>query len=188
MVVPPCVYKLKIAGTKLYAAWYEKVKHMKLLVISDTHGNLDWMQLAVRQEDPDFLIHLGDYTADAEYLKKKYPKLPILSVRGNCDWDDFQTREEALASYGGVCILAVHGHRYGVKNSLLRLLFAAKERAVQIALFGHTHCSYCENKDGLWMMNPGACSGAYPTYGVIQIVDSAAVCSIHSFDEGEDAQ
>ena len=38
---------------------------MKLLILSDSHGEQEFMQLAVRRERPDAVIHLGDHCADA---------------------------------------------------------------------------------------------------------------------------
>ena len=58
---------------------------MKLLILSDSHGEQEFMQLAVRRERPDAVIHLGDHCADADRLAEEFCGLPVLSVRGNCD-------------------------------------------------------------------------------------------------------
>lgn len=34
---------------------------MKILLISDTHGQLDWIEKRVEQTKPDFVIHAGDF-------------------------------------------------------------------------------------------------------------------------------
>lgn len=57
---------------------------MKLLILSDSHGEQEFMQLAVRRERPDAVIHLGDHCADADRLAEEFCGLPVLSVRGNC--------------------------------------------------------------------------------------------------------
>ena len=76
----------------------------------------------------------------------------------------------------GTVIFAVHGHRYHVKNGLLSLRYAALEQGAHIALFGHTHCPYCEFRDGLWLLNPGACGGSNPTCGVITMENHKIFC------------
>ena len=113
---------------------------MKLLILSDSHGTMKYIQDAIERESPTHVIHLGDYTRDAQVLAQLYPMLPLLSVRGNCDYCD-STQELRLAEYDGVRVLMAHGHRYGVKSGLLRYLLAAKENQVDVALFGHTHCA-----------------------------------------------
>lgn len=162
---------------------------MKILVFSDTHGHCASMCTAIDREMPDYVIHLGDHTRDAENLRSLYPMLPILSVRGNCDYNDWSTPEIHVANFDGVQILCVHGHNYNVKGGLLRLYMAAKEKAVQIALFGHTHCAYCEEKDGLWLLNPGTCGrGNTATYAIVTVNNGKVACKIHTIDERTDVR
>ena len=133
------------------------------------------MLAAVRQERPDALVHLGDHANDARALAKEYPRLPLVTVKGNCDLAT-DAPEQARMNWDGTVIFAVHGHRYHVKNGLLSLRYAALEQGAHIVLFGHTHCSYCEYQDGLWLLNPGACGGIRPTCGVITIENHKISC------------
>lgn len=157
---------------------------MKILVLSDSHGNCDKMRQAIEKEKPDHVFHLGDHSDDAQILRREYPTLPIVSVRGNCDWADRITQESAQGVYDGVSIWAVHGHLFGVKSGLLRLYLAAKEKAARVVLFGHTHCPYCEERDGIWLMNPGSCAyGTVTNYGLIEISDGHSRCYLSSINE-----
>lgn len=151
---------------------------MKLLVFSDSHGETAHMLAAVRQEQPDVLLHLGDHAADADALAEAFPFTPLYRVRGNCDFFETNVPEQALLQYEGVTLFAVHGHRYGVKNGLLRLLYAAREKGAAVALFGHTHCPLCEREGDVYLLNPGACGGYAPTYGVVELQNGAAVCRV----------
>lgn len=158
---------------------------MKILVLSDSHGSVNFMCSAIDAEKPHCVIHLGDYTGDAGYLNEKYPFLPVVSVKGNCDYADFMTPDQCECTYDGIKIFCVHGHKYNVKNGLLRLSLAAKEKSVHVALFGHTHCAFCEKKDDMWMMNPGTCKeGSRQTYGIIEISGGSAICRIKTETEG----
>ena len=142
---------------------------MKLIVFSDSHRELSYMREAIALEQPDFLLHLGDHDRDAEQLGREYPMLPLLCVRGNCDgWSD--TPLTLTAVYGGVRIFLCHGHSYGVKGGPLRAIFAAREQQADVLLFGHTHTPFLEEtEDGLTILNPGACGGWRPSYGLIGI-------------------
>lgn len=151
---------------------------MKILVLSDSHGSLQHMVQAVETEKPNHVIHLGDHVRDAEDLSRQFPMLPILMIRGNCDFGS-DCREQALAEFEGVRILAAHGHRYGVKSGLLRYALAARENFADVALFGHTHHAVCEEEHGIWLMNPGSCGyGCRPSYGVIEIKNGRAACRL----------
>ncbi len=155
---------------------------MNILVFSDTHRNTEPMLHVIEQETPDHVIHLGDHMRDAEEIQRRFQMLPVLSVKGNCDFEP-DGREQVLAEFCGIRILAVHGHRYGVKSSLLRYQYAAKENQADVALFGHTHQAYCEHHEGLWLMNPGSCSGLKPSYGWIKIENTQVSCQIKYMDD-----
>lgn len=55
-------------------------------------------------------------------------------------------------------ILFSHGHTFGVKYSLDRIYYKAKEIGAKIVLFGHTHCRYYSYEDGVHILNPGSAS------------------------------
>ena len=150
---------------------------MNILVFSDTHRDIEPMLHVIEHDAPDHVIHLGDHIRDTEEIQRRFQMLPVLSVKGNCDFEP-DGREQALADFFGIRILAVHGHRYGVKSGLLRYHFAAKENQVDVALFGHTHQAYCEYHDGIWLMNPGSCSALRPSYGQIIIENKQVSCQI----------
>ena len=46
----------------------------KLLVFSDSHGNVANMADTVRLEQPDGILHLGDLVRDAQRLGEQYTK------------------------------------------------------------------------------------------------------------------
>lgn len=58
---------------------------MKMLVLSDSHGNLDNMVRAVEQTRPNRIVHLGDVMRDGEKLHALFPAIPFDQVPGNCD-------------------------------------------------------------------------------------------------------
>ena len=70
---------------------------MKLLILSDSHREMEYMRDAVRRERPDAVIHLGDLVPDADRLAEEFPGLPVLSVRGNCDFPSHRARRSCCA-------------------------------------------------------------------------------------------
>ncbi len=151
---------------------------MKLLIFSDSHGELLPMRDAIRRERPDAVLHLGDHAGDAFTLSQEFYDLPIAYVRGNCDRDFPPCAETYERTLEGVRIFAAHGHRFGVKYDRLRFSLAAQERGATLALYGHTHCPDCTQQEGLWLLNPGACGGRTPTYGVALLTNGTLHCAV----------
>ena len=92
---------------------------MKILVISDTHGELKTAEnVMLRHDDVDLTVHLGDFYKDAKKLEELTEK-KILAVKGNCDgaYDDgeFAVLE---TEFGKIYIS--HGHLENVKSGFLR--------------------------------------------------------------------
>ena len=145
---------------------------MKILIFSDSHGTMQYMCEAIEKEHPDYVIHLGDHAQDAKELSIYYRDLPITWVKGNCDhfYDAPLTK---LVTYDGKKVFLCHGHTYGVKGGLLRVVYAAKEAGADILLFGHTHIPFHDQSQELILLNPGACGDknyfGKPTYGIMEL-------------------
>ena len=148
---------------------------MKILVLSDSHGCMKYMQQAIEKERPNLICHLGDGARDVELLRQRYLQTPILGVPGNCDRPAPDIPLTQITQEAGVRILLTHGHSYGVKSGLLRLRLAAQEAGCQIALFGHTHVPYCKQTEGVWLLNPGSCRTKL-RYGVIAVENGQPLC------------
>lgn len=146
---------------------------MKLLVLSDSHGSVEPMVRAAAFEKPDAIVHLGDMWDDAEELQRRVPGIQVYHVAGNCDftWGDVRIREEIRPIFDGVRMLAVHGHRYNVKSTLIQLLFAAMEQDAKVALYGHTHVADATEQNGILLLNPGTCRGCHGTYAIVDVAD-----------------
>ncbi len=136
---------------------------------------------AVEREMPDRVFHLGDHLSDAEDLSNAFPELDFLYVPGNCDFGA-QAPASVLTEAGGYRMFLTHGHLFGVKSDLTRLKLEARRTGADIALFGHTHIPCCVQEDGLWLLNPGACSSLRPSYGLVLIENGGISCEIRGFD------
>ena len=171
--------------TIAYAGIGGKVLKMKLLVLSDSHGELTYMQLAYEREKPDVVIHLGDLIPDAKGFLQANPGMRLLQVAGNCDGYHFDPgiSERMVTELDGVRFFITHGHKQKVKFGLMLLNFAAQEAGAEVALFGHTHTAHCKKHGGLWMLNPGSCNSSRGSYGVIEIRNQKPDCKIVWFQD-----
>ncbi len=154
---------------------------VKMLLLSDTHGNLGPARRIITHINPDQILHLGDMIADARKLRMEFPQNPMMYVPGNCDMLPTGTLFSAITEVDGCRIFYTHGHEQHVKLSLMRLELAARESQVQVAAFGHTHQPYCECINGLWLVNPG--SAHYKmNYALIEIDNGVPCCSLHTIE------
>lgn len=153
---------------------------MKILVMSDTHRNVNNAINLINYigQKIDAIIHLGDCDKDAERIMKLYPNIPMYYVYGNCDFCS-NVEDEQILSFNRIKILITHGHKYSVKWGYDKIAYVAKEKEVQIALFGHTHIAVIEYIDNILIMNPGSISlprdSYIPTYGMLDINDNGLI-------------
>ena len=144
---------------------------MKILVLSDSHGNLPAMVQAVEESRPDRMIHLGDCWEDAQQLHRCFPGIPLEQVPGNCDFHS-TTPPETLLTLAGKRVLLCHGHTYRVKESLMPAGYAAESRQLDAFLFGHTHRPFLEERRGCLFLNPGSIgSSPQPSYALLTLAD-----------------
>lgn len=144
---------------------------MKILVLSDSHGNLANMVRAVDISAPRMILHLGDCWRDGERLHALFPDIPFEQVPGNCDFRPSEPSERLLF-LEDKRVLICHGHTYGVKQSLLSAGYAAEEQNLDLFLFGHTHKPLVDMRGKTLFLNPGSI-GDYrqPFYGIVTILN-----------------
>ena len=64
-----------------------KRQEMRILVVSDSHGNDGNLRRAIlAQPKAEVVIHLGDGEEELLRAKRSFPEKMFLAVRGNCDW------------------------------------------------------------------------------------------------------
>ncbi len=144
---------------------------MKILVLSDTHGDAKTACLVVEKENPRMIFFLGDGWRDSDAIIEQFPDTPLFRVPGNCDY--FQSAKNApeqIVAVEGFRILLCHGHTYGVKQGFWEAEQAAKRENLDAFLFGHTHEPLCRRRGKTLYFNPGSLGmGFPPTYGALNV-------------------
>ena len=154
---------------------------MTLLIVSDTHGRSDRLKrLFDMHKNVDALIFLGDGLSDLDRAGVQNYNFTVFAVKGNCDalggsLLTICAREELTFNFEGVNFYALHGHTRQVKSSLMRAVYAADEKGVDVLLFGHTHeplLTYISSEEynlsrPIYAFNPG--SLASHSYGLCEI-------------------
>lgn len=149
---------------------------MRILVISDSHGDSCAVREAVAQQpSAKMLFFLGDGEYDLRFLENVNTGLFIHKVKGNCDYGS-SLPASVTDEVNGVRIYATHGYLEQVKYTREGLLQRAADNKASIALYGHTHVpdtTYC---DGIWMVNPGSIREG--SYAVVDIEKNGGIMPI----------
>ncbi|MEG1365169.1 MAG: metallophosphoesterase family protein, partial [Cetobacterium sp.] len=90
---------------------------MKILVISDSHSQLDYIYDIIVQESPDSVICAGDHSTDAEAIAYAFPEIQFYIVKGNCDYYDTKHDNEMFVKIGNKFFFITHGHLYDAKKT-----------------------------------------------------------------------
>ena len=162
---------------------------MKILVLSDSHGNLDNMVRAVETVQPRLIIHLGDCWGDALRLQKRFPNIPMEQVPGNCDRYRVppHVSEILITRVFGVDFYMTHGHKHRVKSTMGLLTAAARVARVQAVLYGHTHIPDCRKEGDLWILNPGSSGSWGGSAGIIEVEDGKILsCRNYRYGDQEE--
>lgn len=143
---------------------------LKILVLSDSHGVLEFMRRCVEAVRPDVVLHLGDMVRDGETLAGEYPDIRFFQVAGNCDSGrvPMDYPEALVESFLGNRVYMTHGHLHGVKIFLSKLLADGSQCGANIILYGHTHRADCFMDGDCLVMNPGA-AGYGGSAGIIEL-------------------
>jgi putative phosphoesterase len=160
-----------------------KALHMKIGVVSDTHGNTDLLETAVdwmvRKHKIAMLCHLGDEYDDVRGLEDRY--LEIVQVPGIYDerYKDGSLPAKLCETVLGLAILLAHSCEKDVSKGDVQ--------RSDIILYGHTHREELRLVDGKLFMNPGHLKGPLdknmpPTFGMLTIQDRSASAAIYGLD------
>ncbi len=124
---------------------------MRIILVSDSHGNKDGFEKLMTNEKFDYLFFLGDGLSDIGLYDNMEN---IIAVSGNCDFFSVVPNERVI-NIGKYKIFATHGNSYGVKGGLAKIQARAEEEMVNFVFFGHTHKPTIELINNIYYLNPG---------------------------------
>lgn len=141
---------------------------MRLLVLSDSHGNTyNLRQAILAHPEADRIIFLGDGERDIDAVTDEIGRRPLTVVRGNCDSSFSMLPEMDLIEIDGHTVYCTHGYVERVKYGPGLLLEKAERLGADIILYGHTHYQEADYDDGVYIMNPGSINEY--EYGIVDV-------------------
>ncbi len=155
---------------------------MKLLIMSDTHGDAEVIdKVRSFHPDADAIVHCGDSELPYDHQALE----GIERVCGNCDrGTDFP--EEKVFRVGDTTVFVTHGHLFNVKSTILSLTYRAKELGADICCFGHSHVLGAEKINDTLFINPGSLlkprGRAEKTFVIVEIGQDSYVMNCFTDD------
>ena len=140
---------------------------MKILVFSDSHGDLEIMKKVIGWERPDYVFHLGGRVIDAESLCEQLPDLPLVWTYGHRDygWPLHEKRKEVVTAEG-VRFMLYPTYEFSPEMIALPRIYASLKRECDVLLTARDEKPLKKEICDLRILNPGACGrGRRPSYG-----------------------
>ncbi len=162
---------------------------MRILVVSDTHGQCDRVYQVYKKlisEAPiDVIVHCGDYSSDALEIQARL-RIHVAWVKGNCDGcfddDNWSILETEFGNF-----LITHGHMENVNISQQNLYYKTLENDCVGAFYGHTHRGVYTQLGDVYLMNPGSLTkprdGTGGTFGLVVTTEDSIWGKIYRYED-----
>lgn len=149
---------------------------MRLLILADSHGNLEDLQKIIREKGSsvDFIIHLGDNYSDMEQFN--FPN--VIKIPGVYDpeYENRLIKHRIIKDFGKIKVLLSHtktSHPNDFEHDIKPEDVIAR-KTVKVMLYAHTHLYDAKVEGGILFVNPGHLKredkkGMPPTYAVVEI-------------------
>ncbi len=169
----------------------QKHEIVKIGLVSDTHMPHsarrlpDQLVRAFREQRPDIIAHMGDFTSlEVRDMLERFA--PVEAIAGNNDGPDivriFGRRK--ILEVGDVRIGMVHGDG-SAKTTVERAWRSFSNEKVHAVLFGHSHIPYCEQREGVWLVNPGSPTdkrrNPLYSYGMLEVKNGQIIPKLYFF-------
>ncbi|PKL38010.1 MAG: hypothetical protein CVV44_12640 [Spirochaetae bacterium HGW-Spirochaetae-1] len=139
----------------------------RIVVVSDSHGNLHALRRIVEHEYPfDMLIHCGDGVGDLFHAGIPLEAV-VVRVPGNVDMGRVTDMEQVVFhDVGDRRIMVTHGDLFRLHQGYEDILREGRKSAADFIFFGHTHKKFLLPGKPL-LFNPGPVSSG--VYGLVTI-------------------
>lgn len=140
---------------------------LKLLVVSDSHGDIPRLKAIIEKEYPfQYIIHCGDGVADLFHVTIPDGVITV-KVSGNIDRARGIDMEMlSILEAGRFRMMVAHGDRFRVHAGFSLIEQEGCLQRADIILFGHTHAAFRGEGKPL-LFNPGPAEKG--RYGIIRL-------------------
>lgn len=143
---------------------------MRILIISDSHGNMDNLTYVLNNVDYDKIFFLGDGIKDILSVEG-LDRSKLLLVKGNNDISNI-VPDFILEEIEGKKFFITHGHLYNITYGIKKLIDVAKSNGADVVIYGHTHIALqVKTEEGIICINPGSIGKGKLSQNTFAILD-----------------
>jgi len=142
---------------------------MKILIVSDTHGNNESLENLVKEyPNMDYYLHAGDSNLN------QYELGSFIACKGNCDYFcDFVNIVELKTPFG----------KLRMQHHPISNIASLKKDDIKIFIHGHTHIKEHKEIDGIHIICPGSLilprDGDFGSYCILEISENKVSVSFN---------
>ena len=163
---------------------------MNILILSDTHQNMDFVSIMVhRAQSYDLVIHLGDDYKDAQPFIDA--SIPLIRVPGTwtSEYQHVMIENRRFEDFLGWKFFLTHTPNSDPRDLLDDVDPASVIRDQQVDIFchGHTHQPMISQQNGVIVLNPGHLTAAEDrgyraSYAILQLTNQDCQIQIVDFE------
>lgn len=146
---------------------------MKILVISDSHGNINHIGHVVgfaKAQNMSAIFHCGDFSTSQDVVEVLKSGLPLYAVTGNADEARHQEIWNALEPAtlrGDLLEFTVDGRKIAMGHEPLKVAEHISSGNFDAVFYGHTHVGVVKTVGNTLVANPGALGNTkHPSFAV----------------------
>lgn len=168
---------------------------MKVIVVSDSHGELDNIKCLSRiakEEKAEKVIHLGDDYDDADYLINEGITLERVPGVFSAYYTDKSVSNRKVVELRGWKFLLTHTkehHNNDTPDDIVPEQHV-RDGTVDIVLYGHSHVPAIAIENNVYLINPGHLKsedkrGYEPSYAVLTVEKESVDVIIKGLTSGK---
>jgi putative phosphoesterase len=168
---------------------------MKVIVISDSHGELDnikRLSLIAKEEKAERVIHLGDDYDDADYLINEGITLERVPGVFSAYYTDKSISNRKVVEILGWKFLLTHTKEHHENDTPDDIVPEQRvsDGSIDILLYGHSHVPTIAIESNVYLINPGHLKsedkkGCGPSYAVLTIEKDSVDVTIKDLASGK---
>ncbi len=165
---------------------------MNILLISDTHGNMDHVQTMLDvATDFDLVIHLGDNYQDAQPFIDA--SIPLIRVPGTwtSEYQDPMIDNRRFEEFFGWTFFLTHTPSVDPRDLVddIDPMLVIQDKRADIVCHGHTHQPMISQTNGITILNPGHLTalvdrGSRASYAIAEVCMEKCQIRIVDFMNG----
>ncbi|MEK7576675.1 MAG: YfcE family phosphodiesterase [Patescibacteria group bacterium] len=135
---------------------------MKILVISDTHGNINHIRHVVgfaKSQSMSAIFHCGDFSTSQDVVEVLKSGLPLYAVTGNADearYNEIWSALEPATLRGDVLKFTVDGRKIAMGHEPSKVREFIQNGSTDAVFYGHLHSPSVKLVGDTLVVNPGA--------------------------------